>query len=238
MLEFAVILPAAGASVRFGSGRNKLFEMLDGVPVIVRSIRAFAGRTDCRKIVIATSDCDALRTILTNHLKDCAIEIGQRICICPGGENRAASVRHGLERVDPQINWVAVHDAARPLVSGDLIDRVLRFASDHGAAAAPALAVSQTIKQAQGPLPARVERTIPRQGLWAMQTPQVMPRHDLARAFDQCSVPLEQITDDVQLLELSGRPVWLVDGDEQNIKITTTRDLQLAHALLAGRGSP
>jgi 2-C-methyl-D-erythritol 4-phosphate cytidylyltransferase len=77
-------------------------------------------------------------------------------------------------------------------------------------------------------LPAKVDRTVPRQSLWAMQTPQIMRRTDLLDAFERCPVPLDQVTDDVQLLELAGYPVWLVDGEERNLKVTTAVDIALA----------
>jgi 2-C-methyl-D-erythritol 4-phosphate cytidylyltransferase len=79
-----------------------------------------------------------------------------------------------------------------------------------------------------------VQRTLPRHTLWAMQTPQVMRRADLLAAYDVCPLPLEQVTDDAQLLELAGREVWLVEGEERNLKITTQADLRLAELLLAG----
>ena len=89
-----------------------------------------------------------------------------------------------------------------------------------------------TIKQAKGSLPAKVERTIARNELWAMQTPQIARRADLLDAFERCPIPLDQVTDDVQLLELVGKPVWLIPGEERNLKITTTLDLKLAAILL------
>jgi 2-C-methyl-D-erythritol 4-phosphate cytidylyltransferase len=127
--------------------------------------------------------------------------------------------------------WVGVHDAARPLVSQPLIDRVLNAARTHGAAA-PAIPVHSTIKQAQGPLPARIQATLARDQLWAMQTPQIMRRTDLLDAYARCPIPLERITDDIQLLESTGRDTWLVEGEETNIKITTTQDLRLARSLM------
>ena len=127
--------------------------------------------------------------------------------------------------------WVAVHDAARPLVSSDVIDRTLSAAVAHGAAAA-ALPVHLTIKQASGSLPAKVDRTVPRQNLWAMQTPQIGRREDFLKCFAACPIPLADVTDDMQLLELCGLPVWLVEGEERNLKITTPIDLQIAESLL------
>ena len=97
-----------------------------------------------------------------------------------------------------------------------------------------AVAVTSTIKQAGSALPSIVERTVPRSTLWAMQTPQVARRATLSKAFERCPLPLDQVTDDVQLLELAGEPVLLVPGEERNLKITTATDLTIARALLAG----
>ena len=145
---------------------------------------------------------------------------------------RSTFIRAALRCIPDEIEWVAIHDAARPLLSQDLIDRTLAAAVEYGAAA-PALPVRLTIKQASADaLPAQVKRTVPRSELWAMQTPQIMRRDVLQRAFDECVYPLEHITDDLQLLELAGETAWLVPGDEQNIKITTPLDLRLAELLL------
>jgi 2-C-methyl-D-erythritol 4-phosphate cytidylyltransferase len=143
-------------------------------------------------------------------------------------------VRNALDRIPAEIEWVAVHDAARPLISQGLIDRTLAAAVAHGGAVA-AMPVALTVRQASGPLPAKSEGVIPRDRLWAMQTPQIMRRADLARAFERCTVPLEQITDDVQLLELMGLDVWLVPGEEANLKVTTPTDLIIAQTLWEGR---
>jgi 2-C-methyl-D-erythritol 4-phosphate cytidylyltransferase len=223
----AVILPAAGRSVRFGGPRSKLLEPLAGEPVIRHSVRAFLSRNDVAMLVIAAPIEDSA------SLKDALDELAndRRVKFCTGGACRAESVRSALREVSQDIEWVAVHDAARPLVSHDLIDRTLAEAHKHGAAV-PALPVTLTIKEADGPLPARVRRTVPRQSLWAMQTPQIMRRTDLLAAFQTCPVPLDQITDDAQVLELAGRTVWLVEGDERNLKITTQADLKVAQLMM------
>ena len=129
------------------------------------------------------------------------------------------------------LDWVAVHDAARPLVSHDLIDRLYAHADRNGSAV-PAMPVKLTIKQARGPLPALVRSTLPRAELWEMQTPQVMRRVDLIAAYAKCWQPLEAITDDAQLLEVAGLQVWLVPGEERNLKLTTPHDLHVAERLL------
>ena len=228
MPEFAVILPAAGRSTRFGGSASKLLQPLNGRPVLAWTLAAFAQRDDVAQVVVASPDPDAAR--------DCAKFLDHRAAnklhVCPGGFCRADSVRIAAMASSSSIGWLAVHDAARPLVSQALIDRTFQAALLHGAAAA-ALPVHLTIKQAAGPLPAPVRQTLARHELWAMQTPQVMRRQDLLDAFAACKLPLDQITDDIQLLELAGKPVWLVEGDQRNLKITTPTDLQIAHALVA-----
>jgi 2-C-methyl-D-erythritol 4-phosphate cytidylyltransferase len=225
MPTVAVILPAAGASNRFG--RNKLLEPLRGVPVIARAIAPFTDATlslTLQGIYLATSA--ATKTELAS------IDLPPNTHIIEGGPTRAHSVLNALKAVPTDVDFVAIHDAARPLVSTALIERLYAHAVAHGSAI-PALPVKLTIKQADGPLPARVQRTIPRHTLWEMQTPQVVRRADLLTAYARCPVPLDQITDDAQLLELAGLPVWLVAGDERNLKLTTPQDLALAEQLLS-----
>jgi len=211
MTRFAVILPAGGVSSRFGS--DKLDQQLGGMRVIDRTLAAFQHRQDVVQIVVAG------RELLGTTF-------------APGGDSRAQSVRNALELMTPEIEWIAIHDAARPLVSQDLITRTLAAAGEHGAAG-PALPVHLTIKQSTGALPSKIERTLPRSQLWGMQTPQIMRRIDLVEAFDRCPVPLDQITDDLQLLELIGKPTWLVAGEERNLKITTPLDLVIARSFLS-----
>jgi 2-C-methyl-D-erythritol 4-phosphate cytidylyltransferase len=230
MPDFAVIIPAAGQSTRFGGQTSKLFQPLAGRPVLAWTLCAFANRADVRQIVVATTDPDAIRGCAA-YLDKPALA---KLKICPGGTCRADSVRVAALASDPSIDWLAVHDAARPLVSQGIIDRTFQAALKHGAAAA-ALSVHLTIKQAPGPLPAQVQKTIPRHNLWAMQTPQAMRRKDLLDAFNASPIPLNQVTDDVQLLELVYKPVWLVEGEERNLKITTPQDLQIAETLLTSR---
>jgi 2-C-methyl-D-erythritol 4-phosphate cytidylyltransferase len=221
MIQCAVIIPAAGSSTRYGGPRNKLLETLGGEAVIARTVRAFLARRDVIRVILPTG-LSELREILPRD---------ERVVLCEGGETRAHSVWRGLREAPESVEWVAVHDGARPLVSQGLIGRTFAAAEAHGAAV-PALPVALTIKEARGPLPARVERTVPRERLWAMQTPQVAGRAALLRAFENCPIPLAQVTDDVQLIELAGGDVWLVPGEERNLKITTRIDLRVAEMLL------
>lgn len=215
MIRTAVILPAGGTSSRFGS--NKLLTDLRGQSIFARTLAAFSSRPDTAVILVPTATPE-LRSL-------------KGITCCAPGSTRAQSVLNALRQVPPELEWVAIHDAARPLVSQQLIDRTLEAARQHGAAA-PALPVSLTIKQAARALPSRVDRTVPRASLYSLQTPQVMRRSDLLTAFERCSLPMEQVTDDLQLLELAGIDTWLIPGEPRNIKITTPLDLRIAEALL------
>lgn len=215
--DIAVILPAGGTASRFGS--DKLLALLHGKPVLRRSAERFV-RADVCAIIVATSSA-AHRAALDDL---------NGVRFADAGTCRAQSVRNALALVPAEARWVAVHDAARPLVSDALIDRAFAMAREHGSAV-PALPVKLTIKQATGPLPARVERTLPRSTLWEMQTPQVVSAEALRRAYDTIAHPLDTITDDAQLLELIGEPVMLIDGDERNLKLTTPQDLALAGQL-------
>jgi 2-C-methyl-D-erythritol 4-phosphate cytidylyltransferase len=254
MPRFAVILPAAGSSSRFGGARSKLVQDLDGVPVITRAVRAFAVRGDVAQVLIAVpNDPHAVGSPASQNLarlddpppsiranevwaaleRDPVVKnrLGGQISLVPGGPTRAHSVLAALKLVSADVEWVAIHDAARPLVSQELIDRTLDAALLHGASA-PALPVALTIKQAAGPLPARVRQTVPRDELWALQTPQIMRRTVLIEAFAQCAFALEHVTDDLQLLEMTSQEAWLVEGDERNLKITTPQDLVFAELLI------
>jgi len=224
--RIAVVIPAAGLSSRFG--RNKLLEPLAGEPVFTRTIRAFTELRDLAiaQIVIARAPGVDPRSLAPLVPDD------SRILWTPGGPTRADSVRRAAEAVAADIDWLAVHDAARPLVSADLIACCITHAHTHGNAI-PAMPVKLTVKEAHGPLPAVVKRTLTRGDLWEMQTPQVMRRTNLLAAFAKCPLPMEQITDDAQLLELAGETVWLIPGEERNLKITTPTDLHLAEAILA-----
>ncbi len=230
--KFAVILPAAGGSSRFG--RDKLAEPLGDKTVGQRSLEAFVSRQDVAVIVVPHAKGAQPLSFMPPAEREKAMKSG-KIRTCVGGSCRAHTVKLAMAEVPQEIEWVAVHDAARPLVTPELIDRVFGEAVRRGAAA-PAVAVTSTVKQATGPLPARAERTLPRWRMWAMQTPQAMRRADLAHAFAVCPLSLDQVTDDVQLLEIAGREAWLVQGDERNLKITTPTDAELVTSLMAGRG--
>lgn len=147
--------------------------------------------------------------------------------VCAGGGTRTDSVRLGLGACPPGTTVVAVHDAARPLVTPALVDRTVRALTGPWAAAAPGLPIVDTLKLADAE--GGVVRTIARDGLWAVQTPQVFARDTLARAH---ASPVAPATDDLALVEALGGRVRLVPGERRNFKITYAEDLDMAEALL------
>ena len=218
--DFAVILPAAGRASRFGS--DKLARGIAGRSVLEHSIRAFIDRPDVAIVVIACGEDRPLPEALTPHPK---------LARCRGGEHRARSVLNGLRRLDElavAAEYVAVHDAARPAVSQELIDRVFTAARREGAAV-PGVAVTDTIKLVES---GRVRQTLPRLELVAVQTPQAMRRDWLVEAFASWPGALAEVTDDVQLLEAAGKAVAVVEGEARNVKVTRGEDLEVLKRLL------
>lgn len=230
--RFTLILPAAGSSSRFGA--NKLLASLGGEPVFSRTLLAFLDHPGLAAVVIASMHPNALRQAAVKALGRAEIQ-GISVQFVEGGDCRAQSVANAATASPADVEWLAIHDAARPLVSRQLIDATLDAALARGAAA-PAVPVTSTIKEATGPLPAAVTRTLSRQSLWALQTPQIVRRNSLLDALAGCVVPLNQITDDLQLIELAGGQTWLVPGEERNLKLTTAGDLTVAETLLHQAG--
>jgi 2-C-methyl-D-erythritol 4-phosphate cytidylyltransferase len=144
-------------------------------------------------------------------------------------------VAKALEVVDPACEFVAVHDAARPCLTPELVDAVFAAAKEHGAAL-PGIPVSDTLKRVGADHVAT--ETVSRAGLYSVQTPQVFRRELLLRAYANRARIGEEVTDDAQLVEAIGHPCFVVDGSRWNIKITTRDDLRLASAVLEAMPKP
>ena len=224
MPRFAVILPAAGRSTRFQSAEKKVFADLDGRPVWRRSLDLFLSRSDVCQCVLVAAPADRERFA--------AVMIGERVRVADGGAERFESVANALALTTSEADFVAVHDAARPYATQAMIDDVFSRAAETGAALL-AVPVSDTVKRDDGA--GRVRDTIPRQGLWLAQTPQVFRRDWLLDAYARRAAFGPTITDDAQLVEAAGHAVHLVPGSAANLKITTREDLGLAEAILRGR---
>jgi 2-C-methyl-D-erythritol 4-phosphate cytidylyltransferase len=228
--RFAVILPAAGKSSRFRDPYyKKPFALLEGRPVWMHAAEKLAGRPDVAQTLLVVARED--RTYFVEKFGGNAALLG--IEIVEGGAERYDSVARALAHVSPEVEFVAVHDAARPCLAEAWIDAVFAAAARTGAAIL-ATPVTSTLKRA-GPRDV-VQETIARDQLWEAQTPQVFRRDWLLEAYARRGdFPA---TDDAQLVERLGHPVMLVPGSPINIKLTTKEDLRLAAALLKALPKP
>ncbi len=231
MSRFAVILPAAGQSSRFHDREKKVFANLDGRAVWLRSAELFVTRDDVCQcvVVVAPDDQETFRRRYGANLAFMNIQIAD------GGRERFESVANALALLKPEAEFVAIHDAARPCLTAALVDGVFAEAQKTGAALL-AVPVADTIKRADDKN--QVKETVPRQGLWLAQTPQVFRREWLVAAYADRAKYGKQITDDAQLVEAAGHAVYLVAGSSTNLKITTKEDLFLAEAVLKSRPKP
>lgn len=228
--QFAVILPAAGNSTRFRHNRKKkVFVELRGRPVWLRSAEHFVNRDDVAQVLVVVSpeDLSWFKEQFAPNLALLDIEI------VTGGAERVDSVRNALERVRDDVEYVAVHDAARPLLAAEWIDRVFAEAQRTGAAIL-ATPVTQTLKRASEA--GTVEATVSRERLWAAQTPQVFRKAWLLDAYARRAGLAS--TDESQLIEQAGHAVTLVECPALNIKITTEGDYRLAELALEALPRP
>ena len=218
------VVAAAGSSSRMGEGINKLLEPLDGTPVLARTLMALQRAQRVDAVVIAAREADILlfsELCRTYGISKCAK-------VVRGGENREHSVLLAALEADERTELLAVQDGARPLVTPELIDRVVERAAACGAAA-PAVPVKDTIKTSQD---GQVTQTLDRAALRAVQTPQVFQASLLKAALQSALESGAALTDDCSAVERIGFSVKIVEGDERNLKVTTPLDLKIAVLLL------
>src|SRR4029077_11726805 len=220
------ILVAAGSSQRMGF--DKLFAAIAGKPVIAHTMRAFERANSVDGIVVVAREDrhDEIKTIVRD-------EKFQKVrSIIPGGKHRQDSVRAGLDRVGDETKYVAVHEAARPLITPEQIERVFQQCANHGAAAL-AEPINDTLKRANSDL--LVSSSVDRHQLYAMQTPQIFERQLIEEAYRGVYAENISVTDEVSAVERLGRKVVLVLNDDFNFKITYPRDLPVAELILKQR---
>jgi 2-C-methyl-D-erythritol 4-phosphate cytidylyltransferase len=205
----AAVVVGAGSGTRFGA--PKQFELLAGRPVLEWSVRA--ARTVADWVIAVVPN-----THLTYTVDGADVIVG-------GGASRSASVRAGLAAVAEEAEVVVVHDAARPLAPPELFRAVIRAVAEGADAAVPAVAVADTIKEVNGGI---VSRTVPRDHLVAVQTPQAFRRSVLAQAH----AGNPEATDDAALVEQIGGQVVCIPGSRVNLKLTTREDLLVASAIV------
>ena len=232
MGQFAVILPAAGRSTRFGDPKQKkIFAELDGRAVWLRAIEPFVNRDDVGQMIVVIAPED--RELFERRYEASVAFLN--ITVIDGGAERSDSVARALEVVDPSCEFVAVHDAARPCLTTELVDaRLRRGPAPRGGAAGRA---GRRHDQAGRRRPIH-GRDDPRGGLFLAQTPQAFRRDLLVRAYANRARIGAGVTDDTQLVEASGHPCAVVEGSPLNLKITTAADLRLASAILQSLPKP
>jgi 2-C-methyl-D-erythritol 4-phosphate cytidylyltransferase len=218
--DVGVIVVAAGRGTRFGGAVLKQYLPIAGVPVVLHALRPFTSHPDVRQValVLPPEEVASPPAWLSPLL-------GATLVAVAGGVERGDSVAAGLRALDESCTVILVHDGARPFPPRDVIDAGIA-AARAGHSAVPALPVGDTIKRADKY--GRVLGTVPRDGLWRVQTPQAFPRATLVRAHEAARLEGISSTDDASLVEQLGEVVELLPGAARNIKITTADDAALA----------
>ena len=223
--DVGVVIVAGGASTRTTGEELKQFRWIAGKPMLLHSLQAFMARED-----VVTVVCVLPREFVADPppwIFQCDVD---RLLLAPGGRTRTESARNGLEDLPDEASIALVHDAARPLVDAEVIERVVA-AARAGECAVPALPVVDTLKESDAD--GRVARTVDRERLWRAQTPQGFPRAQIERAHREARAAGVTATDDAALCERIGLPVRIVPGSERAMKVTNESDFQRAELLFA-----
>ncbi|MEG2208790.1 MAG: 2-C-methyl-D-erythritol 4-phosphate cytidylyltransferase [Clostridia bacterium] len=227
MMTSYVVVLGGGSGERMGTGVNKVFLPLRGVPAIVRALAPFSALCAGAVVVARPEERAQMQTLLTRYGFSSFVRT-----VVDGGATRQASVAHGLAALPQDAEAVLVHDGARVLVTETVISAVLASVERRGSGVA-CVPVTDTIKRAtQDGL---VLETPKREELYAMQTPQGFALKLLLEAHAKAAADGYLATDDAALLEYAGMPVYLTPGDRENLKLTTPMDIVLAEAILAAR---
>lgn len=230
-MSVVAIVPAAGAGARFGGDIAKPFAPLLGKPLLAHTLSALEQAPEVRWIIVVAKK-ESLQE-MSSLIREAGIT--KALSPCAGGASRAESVALGFAALPDTAEWVLVHDAARPCLTGALIAQTVTLAREHGAVAC-GMPASVTVKAADEE--ARVRLTLDREHLWLVQTPQVFRRDWFAQALERAKDRLSEFPDDVSVLEWAGFAVRMVPGDPLNLKVTTQEDSVLAEAVLRLRALP
>ena len=223
MSNYAIIL-GGGSGRRMKSDLNKIFLPLRGIPAIVRAIAPFTGFCAGAVVVAAADEVEDMKAILAKY------GMGRFVkAVVPGGSERQYSVYNGLKALPEDAEYVLIHDGARALVTEQVIRRALESVEQHGSGVA-AIPVVDTIKRATAD--GLVQETPDRASLYAIQTPQSFRMDVIMAAHAKAKEDGFLGTDDASLLEHAGIPVYLSEGDRENLKLTTPTDLELAEVIL------
>jgi 2-C-methyl-D-erythritol 4-phosphate cytidylyltransferase len=223
------VIPAGGSGQRMGTATPKQFMPLGGVPLLLHSLQVFERCASISQVILVVPKDERERTlseVVARH------GIKKVLKIVAGGATRQESVYHGLKETDPETEIVVIHDAVRPFVTEDLIERSIETARDIGGAIV-AVPMKETVKQV-GP-DGHILRTVDRSQLWLAQTPQTFRRALLIEGYRKAESDGFHATDEAAVMERLGHKIAVVPGGWDNIKITTPEDFQMAEAILAGR---
>ncbi|HEY0724016.1 MAG TPA: 2-C-methyl-D-erythritol 4-phosphate cytidylyltransferase [Pyrinomonadaceae bacterium] len=221
------IVVAAGAGRRMGGATVKTYLPIAGRPLILRTLDRIVATPSVANVilVVAAADVGYCRDLLNS---DGSLK-GRAYIVLAGGPTRQESVRRGLEKIAAETDIVMIHDGARPFVSSALIERCLQAAASKGSAV-PGLPVRDTIKRVGGD--GYIQNTPERAGLWEIQTPQIFQRDLIVAAHQLAARDGIEASDDAMVVERMDKPVFVVEGDRNNFKITVPEDLPLAEALI------
>jgi len=231
MTHITAILPAAGLGTRMGAETPKQFLELDGVPIVILSLRRIAACPLISEIIVATRADNVGR--LEARIRE--EKFTQPVRVIKGADSRQGSVAQALNLVGDDTELVVVHDAVRPFVTVELITRVIEEARHHKAAilGVPAMDTVKEVKRASLPKDvALITATVPRERIVLAQTPQVFETRLLKEAFALAEGDGLNASDEAGLVERMGHDVFVVQGSERNIKITKPADMELARFYL------
>ncbi len=226
-VKTVAIIPSAGSGVRMGSGRAKQFLDIDGKPLLAATLRPFelCRAIDAVIVVVPSSDLDYCRKEIVE-----AHKLDKVRSVVAGGKRRQDSVRLGLEAAEKDFDLALIHDGVRPVVSEYFLKHMIESAKTHGAVIS-GLPAKDTVKEVEND--GKVVKTYERSHVWMVQTPQVFLFNDILAAHQKAfEEGWDEATDDSALIEKLGIPVTVVKGSEQNIKVTTPNDLELARFFL------
>lgn len=228
-MRVSAVLVGAGMGLRMGGPIKKPFLQILGKPIFLHTIERFSQVNTIHEIIFVISETEIKplheqwQTVLDSHKVKKVIA---------GGKRRQDSVYNGLCQIETDTEIVLIHDVVRPLVRKEHIEAVINKVKESQAAilAAP---VKATVKEVGETL--FIKRTIPRNSLWMAQTPQGFEKDLIFKVFNRFKNSDQEFTDDAEMVEQAGYPVYIVPGTDENIKITTPEDIHLAEALLTPR---
>lgn len=225
----SAILLAGGMGKRMNMDVSKQFLKLDGLPILTYTLKAFDDHKDIDEIIIVIRPED--RGLLEDEVLS-KLETTKNITVVDGGKERHDSVRLGLEAMDLKSELVLIHDGVRPFIDSAIIDRNIECARKFGACIT-AVRSKDTVKIVDQEM--NIRSTPSRSSVYIAQTPQTFKVEMIKRAFGDCDLPSELITDDSMVLERAGHTVRVVEGSYQNIKITTPEDIAIGNQIAKER---